>query len=332
MAVFRVEKNHSYTVMANHHLRDERLSLKSKGLLSLILSLPDDWRISIEGMTQFSSDGKDAIRSAIRELTDAGYITRAQTHSEAGTFSGYDYLVHETPVASPSSGFPTMEKPTTGNPTTENPTQRNTDILSTNIPPIVPHEVDVGDYNPSVSGAAADSPTPLSAACGGISPRRGESALYTREPLGGGNPSVSLAADTSPDRGGKEGEKGEAAEDDPLRQPAAATSPGGRGKRRGTAKKAPDYRPDTFARFWAAYPRGEDKQGAIAAWDELKPDDATLQAMSRALVRQKASEEWQRGIGIPYAVRWLRRRRWEDEIKAPAPPPERAGGDLPVWN
>ena len=56
MAVFRVEKNHSYTVMANHHLRDERLSLKSKGLLSVILSLPDDWRISIEGMTQFSAD------------------------------------------------------------------------------------------------------------------------------------------------------------------------------------------------------------------------------------------------------------------------------------
>lgn len=290
MAVFRVEKNHSYTVMANHHLRDERLSLKSKGLLSVILSLPDDWRISIEGMTQFSADGKDAIRSAIRELTDAGYITRAQTHSEAGTFSGYDYIVHETPAASPSSGFPTMEKPTTGNPTTENPTLRNTEELST-IPPIVPQ-------------SDAD----------------------------GGNPSVSLAADTSPVRGGTEGETGEAAEDDPLRQPAAATSPGGRGKRRGTAKKAPDYRPDTFARFWAAYPRGEDKQGAIAAWDELRPDDATLQAMSRALVRQKASEEWQRGIGIPYAVRWLRRRRWEDEIKAPAPPPESAGGDLPVWN
>lgn len=267
MAVFRVEKNHSYTVMANHHLRDERLSLKSKGLLSLILSLPDDWRISIEGMTQFSADGKDAIRSAIRELTDAGYITRAQTHSEAGTFSGYDYIVHETPAASPSSGFPTMEKPTTENPTTENPTLRNTEELST-IPPIVPHE---GDGGPLPEGEARE----------------------------GGDVSES---DTSPKR-----------------------------KRRAT-KSAPDYRPDTFARFWAAYPRGEDKQGAIAAWDELKPDDATLQAMSRALVRQRESEEWQRGIGIPYAVRWLRRRRWEDEIKAPAPPPERAGGDLPVWN
>lgn len=280
MAVFRVEKNHSYTVMANHHLRDERLSLKSKGLLSLILSLPDDWRISIEGMTQFSADGKDAIRSAIRELTDAGYITRAQTHSEAGTFSGYDYIVHETPVASPSSGFPTMEKPTT-----ENPTLRNTEELST-IPPIVPQ-------------SDAD----------------------------GGNPSVSLAADTSPVRGGKGREKGEAREGGDVSE--LDTPP--KRKRRAT-KSAPDYRPDTFARFWAAYPRGEDKQGAIAAWDELKPDDATLHAMSRALVRQKASEEWQRGIGIPYAVRWLRRRRWEDEIKAPAPPPERAGGDLPVWN
>lgn len=281
MAVFRVEKNHSYTVMANHHLRDERLSLKSKGLLSVILSLPDDWRISIEGMTQFSADGKDAIRSAIRELTDTGYITRAQTHSEAGKFSGYDYVVHETPTASPSSGFPTMEKPTT-----ENPTLRNTERLSTNIPPVVPQ-------------SDAD----------------------------GGNPSVSLAADTSPVRGGKEGETGEAGEGGDV--PESATPP--KRKRRAT-KSAPDYRPDTFARFWAAYPRGEDKQGAIAAWDELKPDDATLQAMSRALVRQKASEEWQRGIGIPYAVRWLRRRRWEDEIKAPAPPPERAGGDLPVWN
>lgn len=268
MAVFRVEKNHSYTVMANHHLRDERLSLKSKGLLSLILSLPDDWRISIEGMTQFSSDGKDAIRSAIRELTDAGYITRAQTHSEAGTFSGYDYIVHETPAASPSSGFPTMEKPTTENPTTENPTLRNTERLSTILPPIVPHE---GDGGPLPEGEARE--------------------------------------------GGDVSESG----------------PPPKRKRRAT-KSAPDYRPDTFSRFWAAFPRGEDKQGAIAAWDELKPDDATLQAMSRALVRQKASEEWQRGIGIPYAVRWLRRRRWEDEIKAPAPPPERAGGDLPVWN
>ena len=288
MAVYRVEKTHDYTVMANHHLRDERLSLKAKGLLSMLLSLPDDWEISIRGLASIVTDGVGAVQTGINELIEAGYIVRRRQHAETGAFAGFEYIIHEVP---PCTENPYTANPYTGKPYTENPAQSSKDKLST-ISPIVPHEGDVGDDNPSVSGAAADSPTPLSAACGGISPRRGESALCTREPQ---------SAET------------------PKR------------KRRAT-KSAPDYRPDTFARFWAAYPRGEDKQGAIAAWDELKPDDATLQAMSRALVRQKASEEWQRGIGIPYAVRWLRRRRWEDEIKAPAPPPESAGGDLPVWN
>ena len=270
MAVYRVEKTHDYTVMANHHLRDERLSLKAKGLLSMLLSLPDDWEISIRGLASIVTDGVGAVQTGINELIEAGYIVRRRQHADTGAFAGFEYIIHEIP---PCTENPYTANPYTGKPYTENPAQSSKDKLST-IPPIVPHEGDVGDDNPSVSGAAADS------------------SLCTREPQ---------SAET------------------PKR------------KRRAT-KSAPDYRPDTFARFWAAYPRGEDKQGAIAAWDELKPDDATLQAMSRALVRQKASEEWQRGIGIPYAVRWLRRRRWEDEIKAPAPPPESAGGDLPVWN
>ena len=270
MAVYRVEKTHDYTVMANHHLRDERLSLKAKGLLSMLLSLPDDWEISIRGLASIVTDGVGAVQTGINELIEAGYIVRRRQHADTGAFAGFEYIIHEVP---PCTENPYTANPYTGKPYTENPAQSSKDKLST-IPPVVPHERDVGDDNPSVSGAAADS------------------SLCTREPQ---------SAET------------------PKR------------KRRAT-KSAPDYRPDTFARFWAAYPRGEDKQGAIAAWDELKPDDATLQAMSRALVRQRASEEWQRGIGIPYAVRWLRRRRWEDEIKAPAPPPERAGGDLPVWN
>lgn len=282
MAVYRVEKTHDYTVMANHHLRDERLSLKAKGLLSMLLSLPDDWEISIRGLASIVTDGVGAVQTGINELIEAGYIVRRRQHAETGAFAGFEYIIHEVP---PCTENPYTENPYTGKPYTENPAQSSKDKLST-IPPIVPQ-------------SDAD----------------------------GGNPSVSLAADTSPVRGGTEGEKGEAGE---LGDVSNSDTPPKR-KRRVT-KSAPDYRPDTFARFWAAYPRGEDKQGAIAAWDELKPDDATLQAMSRALVRQKASEEWQRGIGIPYAVRWLRRRRWEDEIKAPAPPPERAGGDLPVWN
>lgn len=263
MAVYRVEKTHDYTVMANHHLRDERLSLKAKGLLSMLLSLPDDWEISIRGLASIVTDGVGAVQTGINELIEAGYIVRRRQHADTGAFAGFEYIIHEVP---PCTENPYTANPYTGKPYTENPAQSSKDKPST-IPPIVPHE---------------------------------------------GEDSLSLAAlDSSLGEGADEAK--------PKR------------KRRAT-KSAPDYRPDTFARFWAAYPRGEDKQGAIAAWDELKPDDATLQAMSRALVRQKASEEWQRGIGIPYAVRWLRRRRWEDEIKAPAPPPERAGGDLPVWN
>lgn len=263
MAVYRVEKTHDYTVMANHHLRDERLSLKAKGLLSMLLSLPDDWEISIRGLASIVTDGVGAVQTGINELIEAGYIVRRRQHAESGAFAGFEYIIHEVP---PCTENPYTANPYTGKPYTENPAQSSRDKLST-IPPIVPHE---------------------------------------------GDDSLSLAA-----------------LDSSLGEGADVAKP--KRKRRAT-KSAPDYRPDTFARFWAAYPRGEDKQGAIAAWDELKPDDATLQAMSRALVRQKASEEWQRGIGIPYAVRWLRRRRWEDEIKAPAPPPESAGGDLPVWN
>lgn len=77
--------------------------------------------------------------------------------------------------------------------------------------------------------------------------------------------------------------------------------------------KAPQWEPEMFARFWAAYPRGKDKQAAIAEWDKLKPDRKLMQVMSAALDRDKASDEWQRGIGIPYACRWLSHRRWEDE-------------------
>ena len=79
------------------------------------------------------------------------------------------------------------------------------------------------------------------------------------------------------------------------------------------AKKAPDHLPEEFDRLWKAYPRGDDKQGAIREWDRLKPDEATVFAMKSALLLQMQTDEWQRGIGIPYFCRWLSHRRWEDE-------------------
>ena len=87
MAVFRLERTRDYTVMSNHHLRDKRLSLKAKGLLSQMLSLPEDWDYTLSGLAYINRESKDAIRSAINELERAGYVQRHQTTDAGGKFS-----------------------------------------------------------------------------------------------------------------------------------------------------------------------------------------------------------------------------------------------------
>ena len=84
MAVFRVVKNKNYTVMSNYHLRDMRLSLKAKGLLSMILSLPENWDYSAHGLSYICKEGADAIRQAIWELERAGYIFRSRVRNKKG--------------------------------------------------------------------------------------------------------------------------------------------------------------------------------------------------------------------------------------------------------
>ena len=139
MAIFRVEKSKDYTVMSNHHLRNPELSLKAKGLLSQMLSLPDNWDYTLTGLAAINRESKDAIRSAVQELEKAGYIQRRQTQDANGKFSVNEYVIHEYPVdASPLLDFPTTEKPSTENPSpekplTENPTQLNKDISSKDI-------------------------------------------------------------------------------------------------------------------------------------------------------------------------------------------------------
>ena len=117
MAVFRVERTRDYTVMSNHHLKNKDLSLKAKGLLSQMLSLPENWDYTLAGLSAINRESKDAIRSAVNELEKAGYIRRRQTVDSRGKFSGNEYIIYEQPQpssSSPSSGFPT-----TGNPSTE---------------------------------------------------------------------------------------------------------------------------------------------------------------------------------------------------------------------
>ena len=135
MAVFRVERTSDYTVMSNYHLRDKRLSLKAKGLLSQMLSLPEDWDYTLAGLCYINRESKDAIRTAIHELEQAGYIHRRQTTDSGGKFAGNVYTIYERPQG-PPSGEPSSEKPSSGNPTTgkpmpEKPTQRNIEKQNT---------------------------------------------------------------------------------------------------------------------------------------------------------------------------------------------------------
>ena len=123
MAVFRVERNKGYTVMSNHHLRNKELSLKSKGLLSQMLSLPEDWDYTLAGLSFINREKIDAIREAVKELERAGYIVRSRERDEKGRLRGADYVIFEQPQTPPVSDLPTLENPTLDNPTLEKPTQ-----------------------------------------------------------------------------------------------------------------------------------------------------------------------------------------------------------------
>ena len=120
MAVFRVERNTGYTVMSNHHLRNKELTLKAKGLLSQMLSLPEDWDYTLAGLSYINRESIDAIRTAVWELEKAGYITRRQGRGEKGKMTAIEYTIYEQPQ-SPGSHSPGLENPTPGKPILENP-------------------------------------------------------------------------------------------------------------------------------------------------------------------------------------------------------------------
>ena len=143
MAVFRVEKNKGYTVMSNHHLRNKELSLKAKGLLSQMLSLPEDWDYTLAGLSLINRESIDAIRTAVWELEKAGYITRRQGRDEKGKMTAIEYTIYEQPqplaldcpvLENPTADKPILENPTPDKPTSENPTQLNKELLKTNLP------------------------------------------------------------------------------------------------------------------------------------------------------------------------------------------------------
>ena len=125
MAVFRVERNKGYTVMSNHHLRNKDLSLKAKGLLSQMLSLPENWDYTLKGLSLINRESIDAIRTAVWELEKAGYITRQQNRDGKGKMADMIYTIYEQPQPrpeQPDKGAPGLENPVLENPTSDNPT------------------------------------------------------------------------------------------------------------------------------------------------------------------------------------------------------------------
>ena len=120
MAVFRIEKTRDYTVMSNHHLRNAGLSLKSKGLLSMMLSLPEDWNYTTRGLAKICKEGTDSIGSALKELERAGYIVRNRLRDSKGKIVDVEYVIYETPHP-PDTDQPCEDEPDTACPDTENP-------------------------------------------------------------------------------------------------------------------------------------------------------------------------------------------------------------------
>lgn len=223
----RVKRTSSYTTLQNSMVLDQRLSLKARGLMAVMLSRPDEWEFSVSGLAAFCGCGKDAIRSALAELEAADYLLRRQVHADDGSFASNEYILHDvSPSASapsPLSENPTTGKPSTGFPSSGNPTQRNKDLKKE--PPKVPHD--------------------------------------------------------------------------------------------GRRKSVPKWKPDRFEAFWAYYrdnARGEDHVSAVREWDRLRLDDGTIDSMGLALKRQIRHWHDNGGIGIPYACRYLKNRRWEDPL------------------
>ena len=243
-SMIRLERKGGFTVLPTAMLRDPRLGLKTKGLFAVMLSLPDGWEYSVSGLAHINGVGRDTIRNALKELEEAGYLTRERTHGEGGKFAGNVYVIREeSAIPLPLSENQAMEEPSSDLPTSDKPLL---DKPSLDFPP---------QYNIDQSSIDLRDPP--------------------KAPQGG-------PPDPKPTR------------------------------RRRAAKSVPEWKPERFEGFWRYYPRHEDRVGAVAEWDKLAPDDALISVMARALEAQMASEDWQKGIGIPYACRWLRKRRWED--------------------
>ena len=162
MAVFRVEKTKDFTIMCNHHLRNRKLSLKAKGLLSLMLSLPEDWDYTTKGLAHICKDGIDAISTALKELEQQGYLTRERIRLTNGRLGDIEYTIHEQPVTpdippnSPKRENPRQVNPGQAFPEQVKPEQENPAQLNTNRPKTEKENTDISSTHQSIYPKAGE--------------------------------------------------------------------------------------------------------------------------------------------------------------------------------
>ena len=170
MAVFRIEKTRDYTVMSNYHLRDMSLSLKAKGLLSLMLSLPENWDYTMKGLARICKDGIDSISGGIRELEAHGYLIRSRVRSANGQLGSIEYTILEQPKApSPTQEKPIRENPIQVNPMLDAPIQEN------------PAQLNTKEQNKELSITQGSSPIPSSPPTPREKSRIGQDRMRERE-------------------------------------------------------------------------------------------------------------------------------------------------------
>lgn len=133
MAIIRGKRDVNFTVLKNDPLRDKRLSFKARGIMSYMLSMPDDWKFYISELVKHSDhDGRDSVQSGLKELERLGYLQRITKRNSKGRFDSVDYLLVDTPVSLPETGFPDTGKPDADNPEPDKPDTENPPLLSTN--------------------------------------------------------------------------------------------------------------------------------------------------------------------------------------------------------
>ena len=162
MAVCRVHKTRDYTLMSNHHLRDKELSCKACGLLSKMLSLPEEWDYTTRGLAAICKDGVDSISSALKELEQRGYLVRTRIRDDKGRITDVEYNIYETPQTpapdtdNPHTENPDMDTPSMDSPCTENPAQLNTNKSNTQKENI--YESNTHSFFPSYSPSREQEP------------------------------------------------------------------------------------------------------------------------------------------------------------------------------